>query len=186
MNQKEKSKQRIAKLEAFGFWAEFVLPTMVKNVINIESSYPHDTNNPVLRFLIPLSMRHVVENTLLSLFDAWTILNKELKNNPFTTLEDLKDDYSKISIMRSKLVAHKEENSIGTDKYEKWYSENFGSYESVLIFLKDFASDLAEKLDDLPIDENISVSISLTETITNVSVSDFEEFISALKEKNIY
>ena len=173
-------------LASFPLFVDYSIKPSLHNIKVLKKTNPAKMKNPVLSFVVQRAMNHVVERFVIEVVQAWEILNSELKRIGKRSLGVSNKDFKHLKKIRNKLVAHKMENHIKTDRYAKWYKKNYGSYEAVLGLILRIAERIKEKiyyLEDLDLIEYSSVS---HKGVVEFSEKDVQDLLNALKQNGIY
>jgi uncharacterized protein YajQ (UPF0234 family) len=178
-------KQHQALIE-FSLWSESSMMTAINNVLELKKANPQGITNPVLIFVVPRAMNYVVERFVLEVFQAWGLLNAELKRQKLRTLGSTNKDFQHLKRIRNKLVAHKIENSILSDRHEIWYKKTYGNYETVLALIVRIAEKLGHKIRKLELDGKLSVKSTIVNVVTPFSTDDINKLLEAIQKQGIY
>jgi len=114
-----------------------------------------NVTNPIIRFTFDRAMTHVLERSLLEIVSAYELVNKELIRHGIRRLGFANQDYKDLKIMRNKLLAHKIENSLKTERYKKWYSKKYGDYEKTFDLILRVSERIVKKIEYLELKEFI-------------------------------
>jgi hypothetical protein len=173
-------------LVEFSSWFEVGMKHSVHNVSELKKANPPGLTNPVLRFVVPHAMSHVVERFVLEVEQAWVLLNQELRRQGARTLGVTNKDYRHLKKIRNKLVAHKIENSITTVRYENWYKRTYGNFESVLAMVMRVAERIHQTIQDLVGKGKLRArSVAIKQT-PYFEAKDIEALLAAVKAHGIY
>lgn len=145
-----------------------------------------NVTNPIIRFTFDRAMTHVLERSLLEIVSAYELVNKELIRHGIRRLGFANQDYKDLKIMRNKLLAHKIENSLKTERYKKWYSKKYGDYEKTFDLILRVSERIVKKIEYLELKGFINPHVVITQVKPEIQESDVENFIEALKNHNIY
>ena len=173
-------------LVGFAWWAENNLPSAASNVLTLKNAQPKGLRNPVLRFVVPQAMNHVVEHAALRVFEAWLLLDAELESQQLPRLDRTSKSYLDLKRIRDKLVAHRIENFVHARDHIEWYKKTLGKYDLVLKLLQNTASEVAQRIRELQSANNLrSPNIPLRE-VPEFYDSDVQELLAAMKMASIY
>ena len=170
----------------FTLWVEYGMNASIKNVLELKKANPPDITNPVLLFVVPRAMNYIVERFVIEVFQAWGLLNNELKRQQLRTLGVTNKDYKHLKRIRNKLVAHKIENSLATTRHEVWYKKAYGNFEGVLELISRVATHIADKIRKLEAAGNLSTHPISTKVVAPFSVDDIQALLVAIKAHGIY
>jgi hypothetical protein len=148
-------------LVSFALWAKSGLKQSIQNVIELKRANPPGIRNPVLTFVVPRAMNYVVERFVLEVYQAWELLDRELKRKGLRSLGVSNIDYKHLKRIRNELVAHKIENNLKTRRHEAWYKRKYGNYEAVLSLAQRVAERIAARVERLAVSGHLpSTSVS--------------------------
>ena len=170
----------------FTHWVDSGMKLSIQNVLELKKINPPGLRNPVLLFVVPHAMNHVVERFVVEVIQAWEILNGELKHQGLRTLGVTNKDYRHLKRIRNKLVAHNIENSLASAKHETWYKRAYGNFESVLALVARVASWVADKIRTLETAGKIWAKSIVVKSVAPFSVSDVQALLAAVKTHGIY
>jgi hypothetical protein len=158
----------------------------IHNVVELKKANPPGLRNPVLRFVVPRAMSHVVERFVLEVEQAWMLLNEELKRQGLRSLAVSDKHYRHLKRIRNKLVAHKIENSLKSRRYENWYKRTYGNFESVLGLVATVAGRIDAKVQDLETMGRLRARSLSTKDSPRFEAKDIEALLAAAKTHEIY
>ena len=173
-------------LHSFSRWVYTGMKPTIANVVLLANTNPAGLTNPILRFAIPRALANVVERYSVEAVQAWELTNKELKRHQMRTLGVSNKDYKHLKKIRNKLVAHKIENIVKTDRHEAWYQKTYGSYASVLALIDRVATRVEtgiRRLEKKALLGNPQYRLS---SVPEITATDIESLLSALKKAGIY
>jgi len=173
-------------LLSFSLWVRYGLKQAIDNVAELKRANPAGITNPVLRFVVPRAMDHVVERFVLEVVQAWELLNAFLKHRGLRTLGVSHKDYRHLKRIRNKLVAHKIENSLRTKRHETWYKRTYGDYESVLALVQRTAAKVAERIDRLSLVGHLRGKSVSVRSVPRITQADIVALLDALRKHGIY
>ena len=173
-------------LLSFALWAEYGLVQSIKNVVELQRAAPPDIKNPVLTFVVPRAMNHVVEQSVLEVHQAWELLNKELKRLGLRTLGTSHKDYKHLRRIRNKLVAHRIENVLKTSRHLSWYKRTYGTYDSVLELAARAAHRVVDRIKKLEQSGRIFADSVSANSAPIVTRQDIRSLLEAAKAHGIY
>lgn len=170
----------------FGLFANEQIPILIENALLLKKYVPQNIKNPVLLFLLPRTLNDVLERLILEIEQAWRILNRELKNLGKHPLDKNDKDYKDLDKMRDKFIGHRIESSLATDKYQKWYEQNYGSYEKTFELIQRVATKIATKIEELMDEDSLAVESVTTKMPGKIVPEDISRLLDALKNAGIY
>jgi hypothetical protein len=173
-------------LVEFSLWFEVGMKHSVHNVLELKKANPPSLTNPVLRFVVPHAMSHVVERFVLEVEQAWVLLNQELRRQGARTLGVTNKDYRHLKKIRNKLVAHKIENSVATARYENWHKRTYGNFESVLALVTRVAARIHQTIQDLVCKRKLRARSVAIRQAPYFEAEDIEALLAAVKAHGIY
>jgi hypothetical protein len=173
-------------LVEFSLWFEVGLKNSIHNVLELKKANPPGLRNPILRFVVPHAMSHVVERFVLEVEQAWVLLNQELKRQGLRTLGVTDKDYRHLKKIRNKLVAHNIENSIANARYNNWYKRTYGSFESVLELVTRVAERIHRTIQGLVATGKLRARSVAVKDTAYFTVKDIEALLAAAKAHGIY
>jgi hypothetical protein len=172
-------------LASFALWVRYGLRQSIENVAELKRANPPGLRNPVLTFAVPRALNYVVERFVLEVFQAWELLNAELKRKGLRTLGITHKDYRHLKRIRNKLVAHKIENLIKSRRHETWYKRTYGNYDAVLLLAQRAAERVAARIEHLEISGHIRAPASAP-AAQKITANDIAALVAALKAHGIY
>lgn len=179
--------RRIDKaLAEFRLWVDTVLSTTVANCLVLKDTARRDMKNSVLLFVFPRAVNGVVERCILEVEYAWVLTDRELRRHGLRGLGSSNKHYRHLKRIRNKLVAHKVENALKTDRYSTWYKKTYGSYEAIFSLIQKVAGRVIEKIDLLEDRDLLTVGSISIQGVAAFSSSEMEDLYAALKAKGIY
>ena len=170
----------------FSLWFEDGMTNSIHNVLELNMANPPGLKNPVLRFVVPHAMSHIVERFVLEVEQAWVLLNQELRRQGLRTLGVTNKDYRHLKKIRNKLIAHNIENSIATARYNNWYKRTYGSFESILELVTRVAERIHQTIQVLVSRGKLSARSVAVIGTPNFTVKDIEALLAAAKAHGIY
>ena len=182
---KKTSKAQQALL-SFELWVEYGLKQSVNNVLELKKAAPKDLKNPVLVFVVPCAMNSIVERSVLEVCQAWELLNSELKRLGLRTLGASHKDYRHLKRIRNKLVAHRIENLLKSERHVRWYKRTYGSYDSVLGLIQRTAERVAGRIRKLEIIGLFSAKSVSTRATPQITSENIAELLVAVKSHGVY
>ena len=170
----------------FTVWVEYGMKPSIQNVLELKKINPPGLKNPVLLFVVPRAMNYVVERFVVEVVQAWKVLNSELKRQGRRTLGVTNKDHRHLKRIRSKLVAHKIENSLASPKHESWYKRTYGNFESVLALVLRVAERVAERIRKLETTGNLWAKSISAKSVAPFTLADVQALLTAVKARGIY
>jgi hypothetical protein len=181
-------RQRIAQqsLLNFALWYELSMTANFSNCLELKRAKPHGLKNPVLLFVVPRAMNHVVERAVLEIEFAWCLLNEELKRQKRRGLGVSDRSYRHLKRIRNKLVAHRVENLLKAKRHLAWYQRAYGSFESILALVRKVGGRVHDKVRALEAEGHLRATGTSAKHVAPFSVKDVEAIFGALKGHGIY
>ena len=173
-------------LAEFCLWFDVGLDPSIHNVLELKKANPPGITNPVLRFAVPRAMNYVVERFALEVVQAWELVNEELRRNQMRTMGVTNRDFRHLKRIRNKLIAHKVENFLRSQRHENWYKKTYGSYESVLALIRRVAEKVDAKIRLLQAKGLIPPLAVSSRRVDKFGAGEIDALLAALKAKGVY
>lgn len=75
---------------------------------------------------------------------------------------------------------------MATDKYQKWYKQNYGSYEKTFELIKKVTTKITTKIEELMDEDSLVVESVATGLSRRIVSEDISKLLDALKNDGIY
>ena len=173
-------------LLSFSLWVRCGLKPSIQNVIELKRANPTGLKNPVLMFVVPRAMEHVVDRFVLEVVQAWDLLNTELRRQNLRSLGVSHKDYRHLKRIRNKLLAHRIENKLKTKRHEVWYKSRYGNYESVLALVERVAERVDSRIKRLEFTRKLYAKSHSANVVQAITQGDIQALLEALKKHGIY
>lgn len=173
-------------LLSFSLWVRCGLKASIQNVIELSRANPTGLKNPVLTFVVPRAMEHVVDRFVLEVVQAWELLNAELKRQKLRSLGVSHKDYRHLKRIRNKLLAHRIENRLKTKRHDVWYKSTYGNYESVLALVERVAERVDSRIQRLEFAGKLYAKSHSANVVQSITQGDIQALLEALKKHGIY
>jgi integrase len=182
----EQRKQLHKMILEFGMYAAVNIPKQIANVRTINNSFPKDIKNETVCYLLNSSLRGILESLLNDLAQAADLMNKAIKD--FGDEKGLKQtgEIADVLRMRNKLLAHRFEVLLSTDKHESWYNEKYGSYEKSIALVETAARHLGEFAAEIAKHEKFGRPQGRMSEPPVLKEDDIKRLLEALKKAEIY
>jgi hypothetical protein len=167
-------------------YAKWALPIIAKNVCVLANNARNDVKNPIILFTFNRAMWGSIERAIIEIHFAWELVDKELKFYHKRPLGTSSQDYKDLRRMRNKLVAHKIENSLKSNKHQKWYKRKYGSYDKTFALLQRVTDKIVRKIDYLERHGYFKPVAIAYKTPIEIHKKDIDDFINALKKEDLY
>lgn len=173
-------------LLSFSLWVRHGMKTSIQNVIELERTNPPGLKNPILTFVVPRAMEHVVDRLVLEVIQAWELLNEELRRQKLRSLGVSHKDYRHLKRIRNKLIAHRIENRLKTKRHKVWYKQTYGNYHSVLALVKRVAERVDSRIQQLKLAGKLNAKSTSARRVQGISQGDIQDLLEALKKQGIF
>lgn len=134
-----------SRIFEFAAYSRVNIPHQIENIRVVLSSFPKDIRNGPLCHLLNTSVKGSFEALLNDVVQATDLVDKALRD--FGNAKGLEPTKAirNVQRMRNKLLAHRIEVLVSTNKHEMWYQANYGSYEKALTAIEKAAEELGDK-----------------------------------------
>ena len=167
-------------------YAEINIPKQITNVRTILGTFPKDIKNVAICYLLDNTVKGMLEALLNDLDQASNLLDKALKDLGYSDGLDLTDEIRETQRMRDKLLAHRMEVLVSTDRHLNWYKEKYGSYDRAFDLVErasEQLGDIAREVSRHPNFQRVQASVPQPPLLDR---QDIELLLAALKKANIY
>jgi len=173
-------------LSSFPIFVEYGMKPSIQSVIALKNGNYSGIQNSILIFTIPRSQNYIVERYVLEVVQAWELANYALKRQRKRLLGVSNRDFQHLRKIRNKLVAHKIETLIKTQRYKKWYQKTYGNFESVLSLVERVADRVVVKIKKMNSDGLLTLHSSGERIVSAITDNDINQLLDACKKRGIY
>ena len=143
-------------------------------------------SNAAMQFLITNATDKVVDHLLLRTFEALNLTNEALEYFKEPLLDRGSPLFSDLIRLRNKIVSHKVENEVKTNKHKEWKTTNYNSSQKVTDLVLTCSAEICNKI-NMILEEHQSSNHSFQLRLYNeFNDDDFSEILDALKNADIY